>query len=160
MADGGNGGRWNIDSSYGRSSPGTRDGIFSFHVYYGGVVGNYYQHVDGSYGMIYTANNKFKFRSPGLDSGSNDYAYHVRPDGDVDTYWPVDGDVFFDPCGRSSPDTIGPSYSKDVTYTGEVMGNYANGSVSNSYGIFYQEKSQISLSEPQQRQLPRPCVLC
>ena len=39
--------------------------------------------------------------------------------------------------GRSSPDTIGPSYSKDVTYTGEVMGNYANGSVSNSYGITF-----------------------
>lgn len=39
------------------------------------------------------------------------------------------------PTGKdNSPDTIGPSYSKDVTYTGEVMGNYVNGSVSNSYG--------------------------
>ena len=49
---------------------------------------------------------KYVFRSPDLDSGSNDYAYHVRPDGDVDTYWPVDGDMFWDPCGRSSPGTV------------------------------------------------------
>ena len=47
------------------------------------------------------------------------------------------------PTGNRSPDTIGPSYSKDVTYTGEVMGNYANGSVGESYGIFDIDKIQF-----------------
>ena len=50
--------------------------------------------------------------------------------------------------GRSSPDTIGPSYSKDVTYTGEVMGNYANGSVSNSYGITFMPIKNLKFRSP------------
>lgn len=112
-----------------QNSPETRDGIFSFHVDYGGIVGNYYQHVDGSYGMIYITNKNLKFRSPNL---YNDYgnACQVVSGGNVHySGWNVT-----DSYGRS-PDTIGPSYSKDVTYTGEVMGNYANGSVGDSYGI-------------------------
>ena len=83
--------------------------------------------------MICTINTKFKFRSPylGFDVG---VACNVNPGGyvDLDDYWNT-----VDSYGRSSPDTIGPSYSKDVTYTGEVMGNYANGSVGESYGFFY-----------------------
>ena len=37
--------------------------------------------------------------------------------------------------GRISPDTIGPSYSKNVHRTGIVLGN-TNGSVIDSYGIY------------------------
>lgn len=112
-----------------QNSPETRDGIFSFHVDYGGIVGNYYQHVDGSYGMIYITNKNLKFRSPNLNIDLS-IAWYVNSSGFVDNYnWD-----FHSSYGRS-PDTIGPSYSKDVTYTGEVMGNYANGSVGDSYGI-------------------------
>lgn len=84
--------------------------------------------------MICTINTKFKFRSPNLISSDYYFAYNVNPGGyvDLDDYWNT-----VDSYGRSSPDTIGPSYSKDVTYTGEVMGNYANGSVGESYGFFY-----------------------
>ena len=102
--------------------------------------------------MLYTTNNKFKFRSPDLFSGN--YACNVIPGGGVDS---DGGHVYYDSCGRS-PDTIGPSYSKDVTYTGEVMGNYTNGSVGESYGIFDIDKIQFPLSEP--RRVLLQCVSC
>ena len=78
--------------------------------------------------MIYTTNSKFNFRSPGVYIVGVD-ACQVYSNGDGG------GSNVADSCGQCSPDTIGPSYSKDVTYTGEVMGNYANGSVGESYGI-------------------------
>ena len=84
-------------------------------------------------------------------------AYYVYPDGNVHF-----DSVTRDSCGRwmhRSPDTIGPSYAKDVTYTGEVMGNYANGSVGESYGIFDIDKIRLSLSGHQRQQRCEFCVL-
>lgn len=43
-------------------------------------------------------------------------------------------DYVDDSYGHKSPDTIGPSYSKNVHRTGIVLGN-TNGSVIDSYGI-------------------------
>lgn len=57
-------------------------------------------------------------------------AWYVMPDGDASNY-----NVFVtDSYGHKSPDTIGPSYSKNVHRTGIVLGN-TNGSVIDSYGI-------------------------
>ena len=54
----------------------------------------------------------------------------VRSDGDVSSdYNGIDLSY-----GGNSPDTIGPSYSKNVHRTGIVLGN-TNGSVIDSYGI-------------------------
>ena len=106
--------------------------------------------------MIYTTNNKFKFRSPDFGYDDVDYACIVYPTGlVVDRYY-----VYWDSYGRSSPDTIGPSYSKDVTYTGEVMGNYANGSVGESYGIFDIDKIQFPLAEARRVLVLLQCVSC
>lgn len=73
-------------SSYGRSSPSTQFDTSCFITNRGGVFD---EHNDGdSYGMIYTANKKFKFRSPDLyDDISN--ACRVDSSGFVGHYWNV-----------------------------------------------------------------------
>lgn len=70
----------------------------------------------------------------------------MYPDGSIHDKdgWPVERSY-----GKiNSPDTIGPSYSKDVTYTGEVMGNYANGSVGDSYGMIYTTNNKFKFRSP------------
>ena len=84
-----------------------------------------------SYGMIYTTNDKFKFRSPHLDSGY-DGACHVIPDGGISDGYSV---VYWDSCGRSPGRTYdGSAYFADPD--GSVGGYNRRHGVTDSYGIF------------------------
>lgn len=99
----------------------------------------------------------FYFMRFSPDTRDIDYVCHVFPSGNIEYRYNFYVDYS---CGRKhSPDTIGPSYSKDVTYTGEVMGNYANGSVGESYGMIYTTNKQIQISLSGRRLRLRPCVL-
>ena len=71
----------------------------------------------------------FFVNSPYTSYSSN--AYLVGPSGVIIDYGNYG--VYYS-YGGNSPDTIGPSYSKNVHRTGIVLGN-TNGSVIDSYGI-------------------------
>ena len=62
-----------------------------------GNVVDYDWGIGNSYGMIYTINKKFKFRSPAPDYGSYDFStYCVNSSGDGYSYWHIDisyGDI-------------------------------------------------------------------
>lgn len=69
--------------------------------------------------MIYTTNNKFKFRSPALVNG---LVYLVHPDGDVGNHgWNIDGSY-----GRSSPALDYVDYYAYFVSFGGGVDNYSN----------------------------------
>ena len=99
----------------------------------GGDAWDYYPH-DNSYGMIYTTNKKFKFRSP----HRNDYRFlHiVRYDGFIPSNTNYEDGSCIDSYGRYNSPDYGNDY---VSYYIEDTG-YAYTDVwvyTHSYGIFY-----------------------
>ena len=94
-------------------------------------MGNYANgSVSNSYGMIYTINNKFNFRSP--DLRSDNYAYIVGTDGFVSSGYFLD---VSDSCGQCSPGSSYGFYSY-AYYVGSGGDVDNDGSIiTDSYGI-------------------------